>query len=108
MSRTYKEHEELKDFLIWKQEIINTFVFLYFIAGAQGPQGKDGPRGRRGRPGYIGKAGKRGPPGERGLPGPKGRPGKAFSGNTSQLIESLGKKKASRYFSIEDGALTRS
>ena len=37
MSRTCKEHEELKDFLIWKQEIINTFVFLYFIAGAQGP-----------------------------------------------------------------------
>ena len=96
MNRVYKEQEELKDFSIWKQEIINTFVFLYFIAGAQGPQGKDGPRGRRGRPGYIGKAGKRGPPGERGLPGPKGRPGKAFSGNTSQLIESLGKKKAFR------------
>ena len=103
MNRTYKEPEELKDFSIWKQEIINTFVFPYFIAGAQGPQGKDGPRGR-----HIGKAGKRGPSGERGLPGPKGRPGKAFSGNTSQLIESLGKKKASRYFSIEDGALARS
>ena len=53
MNRTYKEPEELKDFSIWKQEIINTFVFPYFIAGAQGPQGKDGPRGRRGRPGYI-------------------------------------------------------
>ena len=75
------------------------------MAGAQGPQGEDGPRGRRGRPGYIGKAGKRGPPGERGLPGPKGRPGKAFSGNTSQLIESIGRKKASLYFLV-DGALS--
>ena len=93
------------DLSIWKQEIINKFVFLYFMAGAQGPQGEDGPRGRRGRPGYIGKAGKRGPPGERGLPGPKGRPGKAFSGNTSQLIESIGRKKASLYSSV-DGALT--
>ena len=65
-----------------------------FVSGASGRQGSEGRRGRRGRPGYIGKSGKRGPPGERGPQGPRGRPGKAFAGNTSKLIEDIGKGKA--------------
>ena len=64
---------------------------LYFHLGERGPPGLTGPRGRRGRPGYLGKPGKRGPPGPDGPRGPRGRPGKAFSGNTSKLIEQIGK-----------------
>ena len=65
---------------------------IIFDLGSRGPQGQEGRRGRRGRPGYIGKAGKRGPPGERGPQGPKGRPGNAFTGNTSKLLEDIGKR----------------
>ncbi|CAH3123360.1 unnamed protein product [Porites lobata] len=57
--------------------------------GERGPQGKQGPRGKRGKQGEAGKAGKQGPPGGRGPRGPKGRPRKAFSGNTSKLVEDI-------------------
>lgn len=74
-------------------KIQRLFCFV-FLAGATGRQGPEGRRGRRGRPGYIGKSGKRGPPGERGPQGSRGRPGKAFAGNTSKLIENIGKDKS--------------
>lgn len=72
---------------------LGSYIAIVFVSGARGSQGPEGRRGRRGRPGYIGKSGKRGPPGERGPQGPRGRPGKAFPGNTSKLIEDIGKGK---------------
>ena len=73
---------------------------MLWLIGEKGPQGKEGRRGRRGRPGYIGKPGKRGPPGERGPQGPRGKSGRAFAGNTSKLIEVIGKMKSLRWLDI--------
>ena len=75
--------------------VLSSFsVIIIFISLVTGPPGAHGERGRRGRKGVAGpqgRPGKRGPPGAEGRQGPPGPPGKAFAGNTSAVIEKLGR-----------------